>query len=460
MAGLSVGGIASGLDSATLIADLIKLEAIPQSLLIKRAAAAEVKITDFQSLNTKIKTLGTIATTAKNPAALQTFTASSSASGVSVTAGAGAAIGSLDVTVNQLAQPQTSVTAALTTWPDDPPVITIVGADGVSHEVTAASTSLNDVVTAINAGGTGVTATKVASGIDADGNPQFRLQLTSSATGADASFTAYRGSSASVSDGTATNLLTEAGAATTRTAQDAKLTLWAGTDAEQTVTSASNTFADIMPGVSITASKVSTDAVTVNVSRDSAKATAVVKGLVDNISTTLGLIDSKTASTKTTDALGNEVTALGSFTSDATIRDIRQAIVTAASAPVNGRSPSEIGISFDKKGSITFDTAVFEAAQKKDPAFVESVFAAIAERVAAASTNASSTTGSLTTKITGTETTVKGWNADVLRWDLRLEGREETLKRTYSALEVAIGKLNSQQDYLLSQLDALKPSDN
>jgi flagellar hook-associated protein 2 len=456
---LSLDGIASGLDSATLIADLMKLEAIPQSLLKNRVTATETKITDFQSLNAKIASIYTLANANKTGTGLHTFSATSSSAGVTVTAAAGATGGSLDVTVGQLAQAQTSVSAPMTAWPSTPPVLTIVGADGKPVEITAKSTDLTDVAAAINAANSGVIATRVASGTDAEGVAQYRLQLTSAATGVAGAFDVYRGTAAEVAAATATDVLAEPGAAAIRSAQDATITLWAGTAAAQTITSSTNDFTNLLPGVTITATKVSTEPATIIVARDAAKATAVVTSLVESLSTTLGLIDSKSATIKTEDATGKEVTGLGSFTSDGTIRNIRSTLVRAVSDPVNGRSPAEIGISFDKKGSIEFDKEKFAAALTDDPAFVEAVFAEIATRVAAAADGASNaTTGTLSSKISGSETTVKGFTTQIEAWDRRLDTREATLKKIYATLEVNMGKLNSQQDYITSQLAALNAS--
>ena len=39
-------------------------------------------------------------------------------------------------------------------------------------------------------------------------------------------------------------------------------------------------------------------------------------------------------------------------------------------------------------------------------------------------------------------------DTQILDWDRRLATREATLKRTYSALEVQLSKLNSQQSYM------------
>src|SRR5690606_22370515 len=106
------------------------------------------------------------------------------------------------------------------------------------------------LVTAINNSEAGVTAMKVSAGKDEFGENQYRLQLTSAETGAASGFTV-------------TGLTTTK----TSTAQDASVKLWAGTAAEQTVTSSSNTFDDLLPGVAVTVSEASADPVTLTVAR-------------------------------------------------------------------------------------------------------------------------------------------------------------------------------------------------
>ncbi|WP_213814880.1 flagellar filament capping protein FliD [Glaciihabitans sp. dw_435] len=454
--GISLDGIASGLDTAALISQLMALEAVPQNLLKNQVTATQTKLTDLQSLNTKVASLGEAATAAALPTALKTFSAISSAANVTVSSTTAERAGSLDITVTQLAQAQTQVTAPLTAWPTTPPVVTVVGSDGTAHEITAASADLNDVVSAINAAGAGITATKVASGVDASGTVQYRLQLVSATTGQAGAFSIYRGSSAEVTAGTAVDLGTETGAAKIRAAQDATITLWAGTGAEQSISSTSNTFTAVLPGVDVTVNKVSTDPATVTVARDVTKATAAVRIVINAIATTLALIDQKSATETTQDDTGKDVTALGSFTSDRAIRDVRSSIQTAMSAPVDGRSPSEIGISFDKTGNVVFDEEKFQKAMADDPDRTEAVYAAITTRLAAAAATASDkTTGTITTKITGSEAQVKDYTSQVEAWDRRLTTREATLKATYAALEVSMSKLNSQSAYLTSQLASL-----
>ncbi|MGO7983901.1 hypothetical protein ACC691_39355, partial [Rhizobium johnstonii] len=87
----------------------------------------------------------------------------------------------------------------------------------------------------------------------------YRLQLSSSTTGADSAFSVFGGDESAVDAGTATDLLTAPGAATIRSAGDAEVVLWSGTTAEQSVHSSTNTFEELLTGVNVTVSAASTE---------------------------------------------------------------------------------------------------------------------------------------------------------------------------------------------------------
>ncbi|GAB3604639.1 hypothetical protein GCM10027413_00480 [Conyzicola nivalis] len=458
MASISLPGLASGLNSAELISSLLAIDAQSQTLIRNKAIVATTSVSALRGLNSQVAALGTLATATAKAGGLDFFSASSNSAAVTATASSGASNGTIDIVVGKLAQAQSGVTAAMTAWTGSPS-ITIVGADGKTTGISPASASLDDVVTAINASAAGVTATKVASGTDAGGATQYRLQLSGKETGAAGSFTVYAGTEADVAAGTATNVLAQPGAATIRLAQDSSVTLWAGTAAEQVITSKSNTFADLLPGVSVTVSGVSTTPVTVSVARDTAKTSAAAAKLVSDLNATLAYISIRTVSTASTDAEGKPVLSGGAFTGDSTTRDVTKKLLDAASAPVGGRSPSEFGISITKTGTMEFNAEKFDAAFAKDPVGTQKVVAEIASRIATAATNASDkTTGTITTKITGEQTTIDQLTKEVAKWDDRLATRKTNLERYYAAFEVSMGNLNAQMTWLTSQVDALKAS--
>lgn len=438
--GLAVDGLSSGLDTTALLNSLMQIEAIPQNLLKKKVSNTQSTITALQQLNTRIAALATQAKDTAKPAALDLFTAKTSSDAASATVTAGASVASLDFTVTRLAQSQVTVTDAITEW--DGTTVTITGADG-PVEVTAASASLDDMVSAINASGAGVTALKVAAGTNGDGDPQYRLQLTSKTSG-DASAFGLSGSSIGTTQITA--------------AQDAEIALWAGTAAEQTITSATNSFENVLPGVNVTTKAVSTDPITLTVARDIAASTKVAADFVSGINGVLAMISTRSAVTDSTDASGKAIKSPGVFTGDSTVRAANQKILSAASLPVDGESPSTIGITITKTGTLEFDAAAFEKALADDPARVQGFLASLADRVAKAATDISDKfDGSITTKITGQESLVKSINTQISEWDDRLTARRATLERTFVAMEVRLSAINSQSAWLTSQLSSLTP---
>ncbi|WP_104164719.1 flagellar filament capping protein FliD [Cryobacterium sp. N22] len=432
--GLSIDGLISGQDTTTLINNLIAVEAIPQTLLKGKVSAAQNYTTAVQGLNTQVAALNDAATKAAKPASYDLYTATSSSSQVTATTSTGAAAGVLDITVGRLAQNQVTVTGPLTAWPDA--TLTLTDAAGKATVLTPASTSLDDVVSAVNAAGLGITATKVAVGADG-----FRVQFSSAAPGAAASFT--------LTGGTVPTTQVKA-------AQDAQVTLWAGTTAEQRITSGSNTFTNLLPGLDVTVQAVSTTPVTLTVTRDDAAITEIAGGLVSSLNDIFAVITNRSAVSTTTDSTGKSVTTAGLFAGDGTIRTVNQNLLTAASMPVDGRSPSEIGISITKSGTLEFDAEKFAAALAKDPAGVMKTVQEISGRVASAAATASDKyDGTLTTTITSQQSQVRTMGLEISDWDLRLTAKRSSLERVYTAMESRLGELKTQSSWLTSQINSL-----
>jgi flagellar hook-associated protein 2 len=458
--GMAVDGLISGLDTTSLINQLMQAEAIPQTLLKNKVTDSTTYISALQALNTKVAALAVSAGNLSKPAGVDLHTASSSSASVTATAGPGATDGTIDFTVDKVAQSQVTVTGPLTQWPDQPPVLTFVSADGTMTQVTATSSSIADVAAAINKAGVGVSATRVSAGLDpSSGQPLYRLQLSSTKTGAAGGFTAYRGTPSDVSGGTATNLLSEPGAAQVRAAQDAQLTLWAGTGAAQVVTSSTNSFTDVLPGVSVNVTTASATPVTLTVARNDTAISDVTNSLVTSLNDILSFISQKQAVTTTTNSTGGTVVTAGTFAGDLTARDTDQKLTAAAQAPIDGISPSTYGIVVARDGSISVDKDKFAASLAADPEKTKAAVQALAARVAGAATLVSDKhDGTVTTKITGEQKTVQGLNDQITDWDTRLADRRSTLQKTYANLEVQLQQLQSQSSWLTGQLASLSTS--
>lgn len=452
--GTAIDGLVSGLKTTDLINSFMSVEALPQTELKTKLAANQTIISTLQSFNTKLTALKDLSVAGSAAGALNLFTASSSAPSITAKTTTAASAGSIDLTVTQLAQTQVNVTAAMTAWPAGGGVtdrLTIVDSTGKKTEVVPAGTSLDDVVSAINAASAGAHAVKVPAG-----NGTYRLQLTATTPGAAGAFTAYRGTAAQVGDGTAVDLMSEAGAAVVKSAQDAQATLYAGTAAAQVLTSGSNTFQDVLPGVSITASAVTAGPVTVTVASDVAGTTKKAEDLVKSVNDVLGFIAIYSAVSKTTDSKGASVPKAGIFTGNSTVRAVNDQVLAALSRPIAGKSPAEYGINITKAGDFTFDADKFAKSLAADPVATQAAVQGLAARLADAATAASDPyKGAVSGLIKGRESEVRDLGNRIADWDQRLITRRATLQSVYTNMEVVLGGLQSQSAWLSGQISSL-----
>lgn len=439
---LAIDGLVSGLDTTSLINSLMQIEAGPQNLLKASVTASNSYVAALQGLNSSVASLATLATKTTKANALDLYSASSSSPTVTATAAAGASAGQIDIVVGKLAQAQSVVSDAVTAWPGAS--FTITSATGATTPIVAASGSIDDIVSAVNNAKAGVTAVKVAAGTNAGGQTLYRVQFTAALTGSASGFTLNNPG---------------VGMTTVKAAQDAEVTLWAGTAAAQTITSSTNTFTALLPGVGVTVSAVATAPVTITVNRDEAAVSAVAKDLVGALNGIFASISTKSAVVNSTDSTGASIVSGSVFSGDSTVRDVNQRLLSAASLPVNGHSPSEIGISITKTGTMEFDAVKFAAALKKDPASVQATLQAIATRVATAAGDVSDKfDGQITSVITGQQSMVKNLGTQIDSWDRRLASRRSTLERVYSGMEVQLSGMKAQSAWLTSQLSALTTS--
>lgn len=453
----AIDGLVSGLQTTDLIDSLITLQSGTQKLLKTKQTTASSLVTALQSLNTKVASLAEHATKAAKASSWNAVTAKSSSTGVTATAGEGAQPGTLSLRVNAVAASQASLLTLPAEYGSATPSFTLTR-NGETTSVTAKSTSVADVVAAFNTPGSGVRATAIkVPELDSEGNATgattYRVQLTGTDTGAANAFTvgvAGAGGQEPV------------GLEQIRAASDAAITIYPGTSAARQITSASNTFDELLTGVDLTVSTVTaTDAsdVTVTVAADQSALRSLASGLVTNLSAILSDISSRTASTTSTASDGGTVVTGGLFSGDSTVRFLQQNLLSQASAPVDGVSPADVGIVIGRDGTFTFDAEKFDAALAADPAKVQSVFTAVADRLAATAKTASdSATGSLTLTISSQQALVKDLGEQITDWDDRLAARRESLERVYATLETTLSNLQSQSSYLASQIASLTSS--
>ncbi|SHF76662.1 flagellar filament capping protein FliD [Geodermatophilus nigrescens] len=434
-------GLVSGLDVGGLVDSLIAVEANTQTLLKRKLTATQDDAKAYRAVNTKFDALRTAAEALGKAATFSAATATSSSTSVVATASAGATAGSTTFTVDRLAARHTVATTGA--WnPTTDVTLTVEDADQDTAAVSVtipAGTTLADAVKKINAtAGTGVTASIVNS------EAGQRLQLTSTASGQDGRFTVSGLSTGVVNEGA-----------------DAKVTIGGTGSLDFSATSATNTFADLVPGVTLTVSKVSTEAVTVDVASDPKAVTAAVQKLVTAANDVLSSIK-----THTSTATGSTAALKG----DSTLRGLATKVLESVGRAIGaGTSASEVGIELDRYGALTFDAVAFEKSLAADPARTQAIVhgtgtgatavPGVAQRLLAVVKEAGdSVTGSLVVKAKSSDEAAAQLQDRIDDWDLRLELRRTTLQKQFTAMETALSSLQNQAGWLSSQLKSLSGS--
>ncbi len=441
MAGMSISGLASGLDTTTLVSQLMQLERQPQDLLKTKLSDAKADASAYRTVNSSLATLRSAAEALTKAAAWTPAKASSTSATVSASASAGATTGSVTFTVEKLAETHAFIGSADWVAPSSATTLTVTDKNGngpgFSVEI-AAGSSLADAVKEINDAATtakaGVVASTVATGSGT------RLQLTAKASGTDGVF--------EVTGGPSTFEVLATGS-------DARLKVGSGTFTLPVV-SPTNTFSDVLAGTTFTVGKAGETA-TVTVAADPGAVTTAVQSLVTAANNALSVL-----SEYGNNSPGSKAVLRG----DSALRDLAGQVLDAVSLAVGDdvtgsavRSPAAAGLQLTRDGRITFDAATFTARLKADPAVArrlvdgEGGVPGVAQRLMTVTSRATdSTTGSLVTLANGRDRQVTDLQQRIDAWDLRLEQRQETLTKQFTALERALGGLKNQSSWLSSQL--------
>jgi len=140
------------------------------------------------------------------------------------------------------------------------------------------------------------------------------------------------------------------------------------------IRSSTNTYADIVSGLTVTARAATDSPVIVTVAEDRSAVSDEVEGLISALNGVLDTIKSLTG-------FDLESESKGILLGDSTVRGVQRALVRAMTRPlgdgVENRYEllSEIGIRF-RSGRFTLDRSAFEAALEEDPEAVERLFGA------------------------------------------------------------------------------------
>jgi len=455
---MSVDGLISGMDTGTLVSQLVAAEGATQTALKSRMSATQSSASAYRTVNTTFLAITAAAEAAVKSDLWTAAKGTPSASSVAVSIGATPVNGSLSFTVESVATNHgvanknaawTSATAPYGASSIE--VFDSLGASKGTITIGGAQT-LKDAAAAINADTTKKLSAAVVQ-IRGGLTPEFALQVTAKESGKDNKFS-----------------LTGAGTfGDTTVGTDAELKIGDAGGA-YSVYSKTNTFDSVMPGATITVSKKEPTAVTVTVAADPDAVATKVSALVDAVNAAL-----TTVKTYTSNAPGSTAALKGDYS----LTSLSGRLLDAVSDAVGAYgSPAKIGFQLTKDGKITFDKAKFVTALTDTPAMAPDMISGraasngidgavgggddvtaitgIAAKLLAISKSASdATTGSIVALANGQDSLVKDYKARIEAWDLRLEKRRDMLTRQFTAMETALSSLRNQSTWLAGQINSL-----
>jgi flagellar hook-associated protein 2 len=435
MATITAPGIGSGLDVNGIITQLMALERRPLNVLDSRKSQLNAQISAYGKLKSA---LATFQGAMQKLAALdrfQVFTTSSTAEAIATaTAGPGAAGGTIDVVVTQLAARHKLASTPFLSADETVGAGTLsiaVGADSFDVTLASGTDTLAALRDAINSSpdNTGVTATVLN---EVAGS---RLVLTSRDSGT--------ANAISLSGGLAATLgMTEVAAAA-----DAELTV----DGFPVV-SPSNTVTGAVGGVTLSLKGVSPDPAvpaTLTFERDDEAIRKSVQEFADAFN-----------------ALRDSINELRKkeLKGDFSLTGIESSLVgvlgSGASLSVGSFSYlAEIGVALDKNGKLQVDATRLTAAMSLDFSGVANLFAdgtqGVAKRLADLAGQFTSVDGLVAQREDGLNSRIRSMESQRTQIERRLAMTETRLRAQFTALDSLVAQLQSTSAFLTQRLSAL-----
>ena len=275
----------------------------------------------------------------------------------SATVGTKAVAGNYDFFVSQLASKSQIALSGLTDASLGSGTFKIgQGSESFTIDL-AGSSSLSALATAINNApdNTGVKATLVRS------NGEVSLVLTSEETGADQAITL---------EATGNGDFQTAVSNKRELSQAKDAIVYLGGEGGIELTNSSNTFDNVIDGVSLTFSKVQASGDTplnISIDQDSSATQDKLQSFLTAFNTLMSSLDSLTAS-------GGTDSARGALASDASVRAIDSMLNNLVRTSFGGVSLIDYGVSADRNGKLTLDASKLETALANNPEGLESLF--------------------------------------------------------------------------------------
>ena len=462
MATISSPGVGSQLDVKSIVTQLVALEKRPLDGLKLQAATVQTKVSAFGQIKSLVSALADAAGTLNS---LTTYNAvstrSSNTAAVTASAIGGTAANSFSIKVDSLAKAQSTASGALLPvggalgqgtlrlqlgkWTLVPVSFTPQSSAGPVDIVVSASDTVSDVASKINGSGAGVSATVLN---DASGQ---RLLLRSRSTGEAAGFEMSVAADGDGNTADAAGLSRLVVGSTIQYGADAKIKV-----NDIPVSSGTNTFADVVSGVTLTAvATTSTDVdITVEPNR------TVLKDAVDSfvkafnaINQMLNDLTKYDPATKAAGLLQGDSTAIGLQNA---LRGILQSTTTGSTY----KRLADIGITQQLGGGLAVAGAKLDAALANGDE-VKKLFKAdngnvltngVAMKFKAFSTGLLATDGLFSSKDASLKRSLDLNAREQTQVNAKAARVEASLYRRHNALDVQLNSLSALNSYITQQV--------
>ena len=457
---ISFGGLGNGVDFGQVVTELAKVQRLPIDALNTKKTNLQSKLTDYGTLGDKLLALQSAANAIRLPTSFdRTTTTVSDDTKLTAQAGAGAATGSYTVQVTQLAKAHqitnsTAKAVAATTTPivSGSGTFTFKVGTGANQTVTLNDgATLDDLRSAINDLGAGVTASVINTGTTA--SPAYRLTLTATNTGAANAVTVV----ADTTNLDFTNTSGTGGSSTLQAGQNAIVVIGDPGQTTISIERESNVISDAIPDVTLTLkSKTVTtptpEPVTVNISTDPDSVKTNIKALATAYNDIVKFVNERTTydiSTKTG----------GIFFNESTAKNVLSQLRTAPSGEVSGlptyKSLGSIGFKTERDGTVTVDEAKLDAALASNYSATKALFisqstsSGIADRVVKAVDFLDAVdTGAFTVRKASITSQIGKLTDEIGRKEDIASQYEERLRLQFASLDALLQKLKSQTSAL------------
>jgi len=480
MATITSLGVGSNLDLATLLTQLQTAESQPLVALDAKAKSYTSKLSAYGTVQSALGVLQTAAKKLSDPALFQTVTGTPTVSGILAASSTDASsAGNYNIAVSQLAQSQSVIAAgqASTTAAIGSGKITIdfgtltggtldaatgkytgstfaADATRVAKPITidASNNTLAGIRDAINGADAGVTASIVN---DGSGTPN-RLVLVSTQTGEASSMRISVDGDAALQSLLNNDPAGSQNLQQTVAAQNAKLTVNG-----IAITSATNTVKEAIQGTTLTLVNTGTTGLSMK-----ANTTSVTSAINDFVKA----YNSLQSTAKTLTAYDADTKTGAALMGDSTLRNlqtrIRQALTTPQAGGTDGfKVLTEIGVGFQKDGTLAVDSTKLEKALGANLEGVSNLFASATgstagygKQIDALVTDLNSTGGSLKVASDGVTATIKQLDDQYNAMQTRVDDTVARYRTQFNQLDVLVNSMKNTMTYLTQQFNAMNSS--